>query len=57
MNHSGHSGMMVLGDWQGEGLGTKLVGFAVNPADDWLGLTRLDLCLLVNNDVAIALYR
>jgi L-phenylalanine/L-methionine N-acetyltransferase len=55
--HSGHLGMAVRDDWQGKGVGTKLMEAALDLADNWLGLTRLDLRVFVDNGAAIALYR
>ena len=40
--HSGHFGIAVREDWQGKGVGTKLLEVALDLADNWLGLTRLD---------------
>lgn len=56
-SHSGHFGMAVRDDWQGKGVGTKLLEAALDLADNWLGLTRLDLRVFVDNGAAIALYR
>ena len=55
--HSGRFGMAVRDDWQGKGVGTKLLEAALELADNWLGLTRLDLRVFVDNGSAIALYR
>jgi putative acetyltransferase len=55
--HSGHFGMAVRDDWQGKGVGTKLLEAALDLTDNWLGLTRLDLRVFVDNGAAIALYR
>ena len=55
--HSGHFGMAVRDDWQGKGIGTKLLEAALDLADNWLGLTRLDLRVFADNGAAIALYR
>jgi L-phenylalanine/L-methionine N-acetyltransferase len=55
--HSGHFGMAVRDDWRGKGVGTKLLKAALDLADNWLGLTRLDLRVFADNDAAIALYR
>jgi putative acetyltransferase len=55
--HSGHFGMAVRDDWQGKGVGTKLLEAALDLADNWLGLTRLDLRVFVDNGAAIALYQ
>ena len=49
--------MAVRDDWQGKGVGTKLLEAALDLADNWLGLTRLDLRVFVDNGAAIALYR
>lgn len=54
--HSGHFGMAVRDDWQGKGVGTELMRAALDLADNWLGLTRLDLRVYVDNAPAIALY-
>jgi L-phenylalanine/L-methionine N-acetyltransferase len=54
--HSGHFGMAVPDDWQGKGVGTELLKAALDLADNWLGLTRLDLRAYVDNAAAIALY-
>jgi L-phenylalanine/L-methionine N-acetyltransferase len=55
--HSGHFGMAVRDDWQGKGVGTKLLEAALDLADNWLGLTRLDLRVFVDNEAAIVLYQ
>jgi L-phenylalanine/L-methionine N-acetyltransferase len=55
--HSGHFGMAVRDDWRGQGVGTRLMEAALDLADNWLGLTRLDLRVFADNDAAIALYR
>ena len=57
MRHSGHFGMAVRDDWQGRGVGAKLLQAALDLADNWLGLTRLDLRVFADNGAAIALYR
>lgn len=55
--HSGHIGMAVRDDWQGKGVGTKLLEAALDLADTWLRLTRVDLRVFVDNGAAIALYQ
>jgi putative acetyltransferase len=55
--HAGHFGMAVRDDWQGKGVGTKLMESALDLSDNWWGLTRLDLRVFVDNGAAIALYR
>ena len=54
--HSGHFGIAVRDDWQGKGVGTALMNACVDLADNWLGLTRLDLRVFADNARAIALY-
>ena len=54
--HSGHFGIAVRDDWQGKGVGTELMEAALDLADNWLGLTRLDLRVYVDNAAGIALY-
>jgi putative acetyltransferase len=49
--------MAVRDDRQGKGVGTKLLEAALDLADNWLGLTRLDLRVFADNSPAIALYR
>lgn len=55
--HVGQIGMSVREDWQGKGAGTALMQAAVDLADKWLNLTRLELEVYVDNEVAIRLYR
>ena len=55
--HSGHFGIAVRDDWQGKGVGTALMEACVDLADNWLGLTRLDLRVYVDNEPAISLYK
>ncbi|HEX2739440.1 MAG TPA: GNAT family N-acetyltransferase [Rubrobacter sp.] len=55
--HAGHFGIAVRDDWQGKGVGTELMKACVDLADKWLGLTRLDLRVYVDNEPAISLYK
>lgn len=55
--HVGQIGMAVRDDWQGKGVGTALMQAALDLADNWLGLRRLELDVYVDNERAIALYR
>ena len=57
MRHSGHFGIAVRDDWQGKGVGAALMEACLDLADNWLGLTRLDLRVYVDNAPAIALYK
>ena len=54
--HVGQIGMSVHDDWQGKGVGKALMQAAVDLADRWLNLTRLELSVFTDNAVAIALY-
>ncbi len=55
--HVGTLGMAVRDDWQGRGVGTALVRAALELADNWLGLTRLELEVFTDNEPALKLYR
>ena len=45
--------MMVRDDWQGKGIGTQLMQAAVDLADKWLNLSRLELGVYPDNEPAI----
>ena len=55
--HVGEIGMGVRDDWQGKGVGTALLQAALDLADNWLGLRRIELNVYADNEPAIALYR
>ncbi len=55
--HAAHIGMAVRDDWQGRGVGKALMAAAVDLADNWLGLLRLELTVYTDNAVAQRLYR
>lgn len=55
--HVASFGMGVRDDWAGRGVGTALLGAAVDLADNWLNLQRLELTVYSDNVPAIALYR
>jgi putative acetyltransferase len=55
--HAGRVGMMVHDDYQGMGVGSALMEAAMDLADNWLGLTRLQLEVYPDNEPAIGLYR
>ena len=54
--HTGHIGMMVHPDFHNQGVGSALMKAAVDLADNWLNLTRLDLQVYTDNAAAIHLY-
>lgn len=55
--HIGDIGMMVRDDWQGKGVGTALMQSAIDLADKWLNLHRLELEVYVDNEPALKLYK
>ena len=55
--HVGEIGMAVRDDWQGKGVGTALMEAALDLADNWLGLARLELSVYVDNVAGVALYK
>jgi L-phenylalanine/L-methionine N-acetyltransferase len=57
IRHTGSIGMAVRDDWQGKGVGTALMEAALDLADNWLNLTRIELTVYVDNSSAVALYK
>lgn len=55
--HAASLFMAVRDDWQGRGAGTALMQAAVDLADGWLALTRLELDVYTDNEPALRLYR
>lgn len=55
--HAAQIGMAVRDDWQGRGVGTALLQAAVDLADKWLNLSRLELEVFCDNAPAIRLYQ
>jgi putative acetyltransferase len=55
-SHVGHVGMMVHHDYQGMGVGSALLKAAIDLAQDWLGLTRIQLEVYPDNFRAVGLY-
>ena len=55
--HVGQVGMAVRDDWQGKGAGSALMQAALNLADNWLNLERIELEVYVDNEPAVRLYR
>ena len=55
--HAGEIGMAVHEDWQGKGVGSAMMQTAVDLADKWLNLSRLELGVYTDNEPAIALYK
>lgn len=55
--HAGQIGLTVRDDWQGKGVGTALMQAAVDLADNWLNLNRLELEVYTDNEPALRLYK
>ncbi len=49
LRHAGRIGMAVRDDWQGRGVGTALMEAALDLADNWLNLTRVELTVYTDN--------
>lgn len=55
--HVAGIGMGVRDDWAGKGVGSVLMAAALDLADNWLNLHRMELTVFVDNEAALALYR
>jgi L-phenylalanine/L-methionine N-acetyltransferase len=55
--HVGQIGIAVRDDWQGKGVGSALMQAAIDMADNWVNLSRLELEVYTDNEPAIKLYR
>ena len=55
--HAGQIGMAVRDDWQGKGAGSALMQAAIELADKWLNLSRLELEVYTDNEPALRLYQ
>ncbi|WP_163830765.1 GNAT family N-acetyltransferase [Spartinivicinus ruber] len=54
--HVAHLGIAVHEEYQGKGIGSKLLSAAIDLAENWLALKRLELTVYIDNQAAIALY-
>ncbi|MFT5431596.1 MAG: putative acetyltransferase [Myxococcota bacterium] len=54
--HAAEIGMAVHEDWTGKGIGSALLEEALETADAWFGLIRLELSVFIDNEAAVALY-
>jgi putative acetyltransferase len=52
----GQIGMAVRDDWQGKGVGSALMQAAIDLAENWLQLTRIELEVYTDNRAGIRLY-
>lgn len=57
LRHSGSIGIMVHKDFQGQGIGRKLLEEVIDLADNWLMLVRLELTVFTDNEKAMNLYK
>jgi L-phenylalanine/L-methionine N-acetyltransferase len=56
-SHACGLGMFVHDDYQGRGIGSRLMEASIELAERWLGLTRMELTVFTDNDHAVALYK
>lgn len=54
--HVGSVGMAVHDDFQGQGIGSAMMAAALELADNWLNLHRIELEVYTDNPAAIRLY-
>ncbi|MGF1702072.1 GNAT family N-acetyltransferase [Photobacterium makurazakiensis] len=54
--HVADIGMVVRGDRQGQGIGSKLLAAIIELAEQWLAVSRIELTVYTDNSKAIALY-
>lgn len=55
--HVATIGMAVHDQWRGRGIGSALLKAAIELADRWLNLRRLELTAFVDNEAALRLYK
>jgi L-phenylalanine/L-methionine N-acetyltransferase len=55
--HVGQIGMMVHDDYQGQGIGSKLLATAIELGERWLNYRRIELEVYTDNEPAIRLYQ
>lgn len=56
LTHSGSFGLMVHADYWGRGIGKALTAAALDLADNWLGLMRVELEVFAENTAASHIY-
>lgn len=56
-HHSAALGISVDDNHRGEGIGKALLTALIDAADNWLGISRIELTVFTDNEAAIALYR
>ncbi len=55
--HSARLYLAVHGDYQGQGVGTALMQAAIDLAEHWLAISRIELEVFVDNAPGLALYQ
>jgi len=55
--HAWGLGISVRDDWQGRGVGSRMMTTLLDLADNWLGALRVELTVYAENAVAIAMYK
>ncbi len=55
--HVGEFGMAVKEGFQGQGVGSALIATAIDLADNWLNLQRIEITAYTDNPTAIHLYK
>ncbi|NKE67438.1 GNAT family N-acetyltransferase [Ramlibacter sp. RBP-2] len=56
-SHARMLGIGIAREWQGRGLGRRLIARLLDWADNWTGVLRVELTVHADNERAIALYR
>lgn len=57
LRHCGSVGIMIHKDYQGMGIGKKLMSTVIDLSDNWLMLKRLELGVFTDNVRALRLYK
>ncbi len=55
--HARGLGIALAAEWQGRGVGRRLMSRLLDWADNWAGVLRVELTVHADNERAIALYR
>ncbi len=56
-SHARMLGIVIAQEWQGRGVGRRLISRLLDWADNWAGVLRVELVVHADNARAIALYR
>lgn len=55
--HVASIGMAVHDDFQGQGVGSVILAAAIDLAENWLNISRIELTVYTDNEAGIALYK